>query len=78
MPYDGAMSDRPADMIEQLKEAIAECGISRYGLSQASGVEQSALSRFMSGERGLSLESAARLASVLNLELRPKSHKKGD
>ncbi len=64
-------------IVKQLKDAIAKSGQSRYALSCASGVEQSALSRFMSGERGLSLESAARLADVLGLELRPKKSREG-
>jgi transcriptional regulator with XRE-family HTH domain len=75
--YDVGVSDQPADIIEQLKDAISNSGLSRYALSCASGVEQSALSRFMSGERGLSLESAARLADVLGLEMRPKRSRKG-
>ncbi len=66
------MSEQSTDIIEQLKAAINGSGKSRYALSCASGVPQSALSRFMSGERGLSLESAAKLADALGLELRPK------
>ena len=66
------MSDQPTDIIGQLKAAIEASGESRYALSCKSGVQQSALSRFMGGSRSLSLESAARLAEVLGLELRPK------
>jgi hypothetical protein len=71
------MSDQPTDIIGQLRAAIEACCESRYALSCKSGVQQSAMSRFMSGERGLSLESAARLAEVLGLELRPKRSRKG-
>ena len=43
-------------------------GISRYGISQETGVEQSAPSRFVSGERGLDLSSVEKLAADLELE----------
>ncbi len=76
MTYDAGMSDRAADIVQELKDAIVNSGVSRYALSRASGVPQSALSRFMNGERGLSLESAARLAEALGLELRPKRSRK--
>ncbi len=71
------MSEQSNSITGQLKAAIDGSGQSRYALSCASGVAQSALSRFMSGERGLSLESAARLADALGLELRPKRSRKG-
>ncbi len=72
------MSEHPS-IIEQLKDAIENSGLSHYALSCASGIRQSTLSRFMSGERGLSFESAARLADALGLELRPrKSRRKGE
>jgi transcriptional regulator with XRE-family HTH domain len=71
------MSDQPKDIIGRLKAAIEASGESRYALSCKSGVLQSAVSRFMSGERSLSLESAARLADALGLELRPKRSRKG-
>jgi plasmid maintenance system antidote protein VapI len=43
-------------LVENLKAAIAESGVTR----------------FVHGKRGLSLESASKLADVLNLELRPR------
>jgi transcriptional regulator with XRE-family HTH domain len=59
-------------LIEQLKAAIEQSGMTRYKLAQAAGVEESTLSRFVNGKRSLSLESASRLAEVLNLELKPR------
>ena len=59
-------------LVERLKAAIAESGLTRYKLAQAADVEESALSRFFHGKRSLSLEAASRLADVLNLELRPR------
>ena len=66
------MAARPARISERLRQAIAaaaDAGISRYRISKETGVEQSALSRFMSGERGLDLSSVEKLAAYLELEL---------
>ena len=68
--------DHERDTCERLKAAIAESGMTRYKLAQASDVEESALSRFVHGKRSLSLEAASRLADVLNLELRPRRMRK--
>jgi transcriptional regulator with XRE-family HTH domain len=58
----------------QSKQAIATSGQSRYRIAQETGVPESALSRLMSGERGLSVESIEILADYLGLEIivRPK------
>ena len=42
-----------------------------YRLAELSGVDRAGLSRFVNGKRGLTLSSAADLAEVLGLELRP-------
>lgn len=52
-----------------LREAIKESGLTCYAISKRSGVAESALSRFMSGERSLSLDTVERLADVLGAEL---------
>ena len=63
---------------EQLRQAIRDCGESRYALSKRTGIDQSTLTRFMSGERGLRLDVVDALAEALGMELRPKrSHKGG-
>jgi transcriptional regulator with XRE-family HTH domain len=51
------------------RQAIQSCGMSRYELSKLTGVDQAALSRFMSGERGLAVASLDLLAPVLGLQL---------
>jgi transcriptional regulator with XRE-family HTH domain len=53
----------------QLRRLIEGSGISRYRLAKLMEVEQSALSRFMSGERGLSMKALDRLGTVLGLEI---------
>ena len=42
---------------ERLRSAIQSADDSRYRIAQEAGIEQSALSRFLSGERGLSMEA---------------------
>ena len=55
---------------EALKQAIARSGLSYYEIAKQTGVQRSALTRFMSGERGLTLESTDAICLLLRLELR--------
>ena len=57
---------------DQLRRAIRESGMTAYRLSALSRVNVGAMSRFLSGERGLSLDAVDRLVEVLDLELRPR------
>ena len=56
-------------IIDQLQRAIRDCGETEYAIAKGSGVSQSILNRFVSGERGISLESAAKLCDYLVIEL---------
>lgn len=58
---------------DTIRQAIEAAASSRYAISQATGIPQSALSRFMSGERGLSMEYIDVLADYFQLELRPRT-----
>jgi transcriptional regulator with XRE-family HTH domain len=71
------MSDRPTKFSDQLRQAIDGCGLTRYAIAKATGIAESTLSRFMSGERGLPMKTLDRLAECLGLEivLRPKRKK---
>jgi hypothetical protein len=60
-----------APLTRQLQAAIAATGQSVYSIAQASGVAQPVLQRFVSGERGITLETAAKLANYLGLSLLP-------
>jgi transcriptional regulator with XRE-family HTH domain len=53
----------------QLHRAIETCGLTRYEIAKLAKVEQSALSRFMSGERGLTTTALDRLGELLDLEI---------
>lgn len=65
---------------EQLLTAInaaIESGRTPYSIATAAGLSPIAIDRFRRGERSLKIESAAKIASALGLELRPiKSRKK--
>jgi hypothetical protein len=55
------------ELEDQLRDAIARCGKSLNQLGQAANVNDAQLSRFMRGERTLTLETAGRLCSILGL-----------
>jgi transcriptional regulator with XRE-family HTH domain len=61
---------------DQLREAIRECGMTRYALGVKAGVDQGALSKFAAGKRGLSLAAIERLVEALDLELKPRQERK--
>jgi plasmid maintenance system antidote protein VapI len=59
---------RPA-FSDELRRAVNDCGRSRYRLCKELGIAESTLSRFMSGERGLTLKCLDRLAELLDLHV---------
>jgi transcriptional regulator with XRE-family HTH domain len=56
-------------IVEQLRQAIANSGQTEYAIAKGSGVSQSVVNRFVNGERGISLETAAKLCEYLDLDL---------
>ena len=56
-------------LTEQLLTAISESGLSVNRLAKESGVEQSSLQRFVTGERDMRLSNANKLAACLGLYL---------
>jgi hypothetical protein len=64
---------------DELRRAVDVSGRSRYRICRELGIAESTLSRFMSGERGLTMRCLDRLAALLDLHVaagkRPK--KKG-
>lgn len=61
---------------DQLRQAIADSGMSRYRIAQDTGIDESALAKFFNGQRGLSLASLDALVEYLDLEVVPKQSKK--
>ncbi|GAH83630.1 unnamed protein product, partial [marine sediment metagenome] len=56
---------------EQLRRAIVSDPLSRYALAKLTGVTQPVLSQFVRRNRSITMDTAAKLAAVLGLELRP-------
>ena len=54
---------------DELRQAIERSGVSRYSIWQQTGIDQGSLSKFMDGERGLSIESIDKLAELLGLHI---------
>ena len=61
----------PGSLVDELREAIANCGETEYRVAKDSGVPQPVLNRFLHGERGISLTTAAKLCAYLGLHLAP-------
>ncbi len=57
---------------DQIRQAIENCGKTRYRISKEIGISQPTLSRFMSGERGLTMKALDTLADYLGLNITTK------
>jgi hypothetical protein len=58
-------------LTKQLQAALKACNKTVYAIAQESGVSAAIIQRFLSGERGITLETAGKLASYLGLSLLP-------
>ena len=56
--------------MDQLQKAIADSDETEYAIAKVSGVSQSVVNRFVHGQRGISLETVAKLCDYLKLDLR--------
>lgn len=54
---------------DQIRQAVESSGFSQYRLSKEVRIGKTSLSRFMRGERGLTLKALDRLADFLELEI---------
>jgi len=72
------MFDLMSKILDEIRKAIKANGKSRYRLSKDASIPQSQLSRLMTGEKALSVESLERLIDALGLEIiiRPTTIKK--
>jgi transcriptional regulator with XRE-family HTH domain len=57
--------------VDELRNAILNSGQTEYRVAKESGVAQPVLNRFLRGERGISLNTAAKLCKYLRLHLAP-------
>ena len=59
-----------ADLDEQLRRAIRRSGMTRKQIADRANVPYSIVHGFVSGERGMTLRVASRVAELLGLQLR--------
>jgi transcriptional regulator with XRE-family HTH domain len=63
------MKSKKKSFVETIKEAIDTSDMTHYQIAQQSGVSKTIISRFMSGERSISLENAERICDLLGVVL---------
>jgi len=59
-------------LTDRLRAAIEASGVSRYRIAREVHIAESTLCRFMTGDRGFSLDALDRLADFLQLDLVPR------
>ncbi|MHC5109682.1 MAG: helix-turn-helix domain-containing protein [Planctomycetota bacterium] len=66
-------------ILNEIRAAVNRSDLTRYRIAKDVGMSHTQMSRFMSGERGLSFDKAEELAAYLNLEIiiRPRRRRKG-
>ena len=62
-------NDRMATVSDEIKKAILAASVTRYRIAQDTGVDEATLSRFVSGERGLSMIAIDLLAEYFGYKL---------
>ena len=67
---------RKTDLAREIRKAIRESGLTPYRVATDADVDRSIMTRFVNGERGLTLDTASRICDVLGLELRPTRPKR--
>jgi DNA-binding phage protein len=58
-----------ASLADHVRSIIATRGLTAYSVAKAAGVDPSTMTRFVSGERDLSLESFGKVVAALGLRL---------
>jgi transcriptional regulator with XRE-family HTH domain len=56
-------------LTDQLRQAIDDCGLTRYEIAKQTGIDESALAKFYNGHRGLSMEALNALGEFLKLKI---------
>ena len=75
------MKRKYTPLTKQLRQVVINCGQTQYALCKATGIDKTALNRFINGERGVSMKVMDTLGEYLGLRIvadKPKSKvKKG-
>ncbi len=64
-----SMARRRVTLSDQVRAAVDASGLSRYRICKETGLSQAAMSRFMSGQGGLSMKALDRVADLLDLNI---------
>ncbi len=67
--YRRSLHPKPGSVVDQLRQAIVDSGLTQYRIAKDTGVPQPVVNRFVSGERGITLDTAAKLCKYLRLRL---------
>ena len=54
---------------DQVRRHVQNCGLSCYAIAKETGIDESALSRFLTGERGISAKALDCLGEYLRFEV---------
>ena len=65
------MAKKRVKLSDQVRRAVEASGLSQAQIARALGSHKATMSRFMRGERGLTLDVLDALANLLNLNLEP-------
>ncbi|MGD9857212.1 MAG: helix-turn-helix domain-containing protein [Planctomycetaceae bacterium] len=60
---------RPKLLTDQLRDAVDECGLTRYRIAQETDIGEATLSKFYLGQRGLSMNALNKLGECLQLTI---------
>jgi transcriptional regulator with XRE-family HTH domain len=63
------MPSKRTNLSDEIRKAVDSCGQTRYVIAKATGIDQSTLSRFMAGERGIPMKTLDTLAYYLDLHI---------
>jgi transcriptional regulator with XRE-family HTH domain len=63
------MADKRLKLADQLRQAIDDCGLTRYAIAKRTGIDESALAKFYNGHRGHSMEALNALGEFLELRI---------
>ena len=58
------------DLAAEIRRAIRDSGLTPYRIATDADVDRSVMTRFVNGERGLTLDTASRICDRLGLKLR--------
>ncbi len=63
------MGKQRVKLSDEIRRAVDASGLSRYRISKTLGIAESTMSRFMSGQGGLSMEYLDVMADLLDLHV---------